>query len=317
MRTPDAGVVILNYGDPHDTLACLRTLEQSDNLSLDVVVVDNAEEGPEHDALRTNVGGRATVLSSGGNLGYAAGNNVGIEHLLAKEVDNVWILNPDTRVEHSTLDRLLEELRRVPDCGIVGPRIVYPGRPARIWFDGGVVDMSDHGSTSHINLSVLESEVGAPLALDVDYVTGASMLVRRRVFETVGLIPEQYFLYFEEVDFCIRAQAAGFRTRVDRRARLTHLKRSSGWLPTPYYLYYMTRGRYLFARDCLGVDPERALDSLRRNFLLPWRAKVEERAPSASVTFDRLVDRAITDARAGMSGRTEGLPVALTSENPT
>lgn len=315
MRALETGVVILNYGDPADTLACLHTLELSQNLSLDVVVVDNAEDGPEHQDLKAAVGDRATVLCSGGNLGYAAGNNVGIRHLLDKDVDYVWILNPDTRVEPTTLDLLLDELKRVPDCGIVGPRIVYPGDPARIWFDGGIVDIEDHGSTAHVNLSVLESEAGAPHAFDVDYVTGAAMLVRRRVFETVGLIPEQYFLYFEEVDFCRRTQAAGFRTRIDQRARLTHLKRSSGWLPTPYYLYYMTRNRYLFAQDCLGLDPELALDSLRHHFLTPWRLKVEQRAPSGLAEFDRLVEQATADARAGRCGRTDGLPLALISES--
>ena len=83
------GVVVLNYGHPGDTWACLDSLEMSRELDLDIVVVDNAPEGADHDRLREGVGRRAEVVASGANLGYAGGNNLGIARLLDRGVDDV------------------------------------------------------------------------------------------------------------------------------------------------------------------------------------------------------------------------------------
>lgn len=297
-------MIILNYGDPADTFRCLRSLEDSLDLDLDIVVVNNGPEDDIHDALVLGVGERAHVLSTGDNVGYAAGNNVGIAWVTGRGCDLVWILNPDTVVLPGTLTELRAHLAAVPDCGMVGPRLVLPGSPTRVWFDGGVVDDAT-AVTRHVSLGVLEAKAPEPVALDVDYVTGASILVRRSVIEQVGGIPEQYFLYYEEVDWCRRAQKAGWRTMVNQHARMVHLKRSSGALPKPYYLYYMTRNRYHFAQDCVGVDPELALAHLDEDFLGPWRRKVESLAPHWSGSFDEIVSRAKSDARAGVYGRND------------
>lgn len=295
------GVVLLNFGDPQDTLECLSSLERSTNLDLEVVVVDNGPADEAHEALRAAVGARATTIATGSNLGYAAGNNTGIALLMEGGCEFLWLLNPDTRVEPATLDRLLDHLDSVPDCGIVGPRILLPDTPERIWFDGGLVDRST-GSTSHLHQGAPEGD-HRPVVLDVDYVTGASILVRRSLVQHVGPIPEQYFLYYEETDWCLRAQRLGWRTMVTQHARMLHHKRSSGRLPQPYYLYYMTRNRYLFARDCLGIDGEAALDVLERTFLHGWRKRVAELRPDWLTDFDHLVALAKADARAGVEGR--------------
>ena len=294
-------MVVLNYGDPTDTLACLDSLERSHDLDLDIVVVDNGVEDEAHARLRAAVGRRATTIASGANLGYAAGNNLGIRRVLERGCDLVWILNPDTLVEPTTLARLRAHLQEVPDCGVVGPRILYAeGRP-RIWFDGGLVDKTD-AATRHLHFGRSPRST-PPTTLDVDYVTGASMLCRRELIEDIGDIPDHYFLYLEEVDWCLRAQRAGWRTMTDQRARMWHHKRSSGLLPQPYYLYYMTRNRFLFAEDCLGVEGEVALSVLDEQFLHPWRRKVQRAAPHWLETFDEIVTMAKADGRAGHVGR--------------
>lgn len=304
MRTARTGVVVLNYGDPGDTVACVESLERSDDLDLDLVVVDNGPADLRHDELRDLIGRRGETIATGANLGYAGGNNVGVARVLERGCDVVWILNPDTVVERDTLSLLRGHLDAVGDCGIVGPRLVLPGSPPRIWFDGGLIDLDRHGATGHVSLGRLEWEV-PPRAVDVDYVTGASLLVRRAVVEQIGPLPEHYFLYYEEADWCVRARRAGWRTMVEQRARMLHRKRSSGNLPTPYFLYYMTRNRYTFADGCLGADGEAALADFDIVFLQPWRARVEQRAPAFLGDFDHLVHLAREDARAGRVGRND------------
>jgi GT2 family glycosyltransferase len=301
----DIGVVILNYGDPADTLACLSSLERSHDLALDIAVVDNGPEGPSFDALRAAVGDRAVTLATGENLGYAGGNNIGIRHLMDRGADLLLVLNPDTLVEPDCIGQLRAHLEAVPDCGIVGPRMLLPGTPSRIWFDGGVVDRRT-GATSHVHHGAAEARF-APVVGDVDYVTGACMLVRRSLIEDIGPLPEQYFLYHEETDWCLRAQAAGWRTMVEQRARITHLKRSSGRLPQPYYLYYMVRSRLLFAEQCLGLGADGALPALQEKFIEPWRVRVAEEAADWLADFDDLVRQALVDARAGVVGRNDAI----------
>lgn len=304
LHRPTVGTVVLNYRSTEDTVRCVDSLRTSSQLDQLVVVVDNDEDGPATTELRSRVGNGVDVLCTGDNLGYAAGNNIGIRHVLARRPDFVWILNPDAEVEPETLERLLAAVEEHPDIGVVGPRILHgESRPPRIWFDGGVVDAARWGATWHRHAGRPEATVPPTGPVDVDYVTGASMLVRRAVLDRVGLIPEHYFLYFEETEFCLRVREAGWRTMVDPRARMHHHKRSSGAVPTPYYLYYMTRNRMHFAQRNFGGEIDAVLADLREVFLDPWRRKVEQNAPGWTATFDEIVDLAVRDARAGVLGR--------------
>ncbi len=307
-RPARTGVVLVNHDSAEDTVGCIASLEASLDLDMDVVVVDNSDSAESHQQLVDLVGARGTVLSSGGNLGYAGGSNVGIKHCLERGNAYVWLLNPDTRVEPETLPRLLELLDSVPDCGVVGPRIVHPAAPGAdemIWFDGGIVDQRKAGETRHLNQGRTIDEVASPQARDVDYVTGASLLTRRTVLETVGLLPEEYFLYFEETHWCRDVRRAGWRVMVQQRARMLHHQRSTGMMPSPYHLYYMTRNRYLFTERALGLDGEAALEQLRGKWLKNWRRKVSQHAPDWLAEFDSLVERAAQDARAGRDGRND------------
>jgi GT2 family glycosyltransferase len=296
------GVVLLNFGDPHDTWDCLDSLEMSHDLDLDIVVVDNAQPGPAHDRLRAGVGRRAEVVASGDNLGYAGGNNLGITRLLDRGVESVLMLNPDTRIEPDTLTRLHRVLDKRPTCGVVGPRLVLPGTPARIWFDGGKVNRTT-AATWHRRHRRDESEVPPRGARRTDYVSGAALLARAETFRDVGLLPERYFMYYEETEWCLRAADAGWTSIVQPQARMTHLKRSGIHVPGPYAVYYLTRNRFFFARDCLGVDPERALAHLDRTLVASWRTLITQQAPHWLPVFEELVSQAKSDAREGRDGR--------------
>jgi hypothetical protein len=131
------------------------------------------------------------------------------------------------------------------------------------------------------------------------------MLARATTYHDVGLLPEQYFMYYEETDWCLRAGEAGWASMVTSRARMTHLKRSGIAVPAPYAVYYLTRNCYVFARDCLHIDPERALARHEEGLEPTWRARVTRRAPHWLPVFEGLLERAKRDARAGRDGRCE------------
>lgn len=303
--------ILLNYDNADDTIEALAALRLSDFLDQRLIVVDNNPNPGDQDALRRRIGHGVEYLATGKNLGYAAGNNLAIQFALNHEPEFLWVLNPDVRVSSTTLSGLLAAATAVPDAGIVGGRILHGGsRPESIWFDGGVVDGARYGATSHLNSGKHHASTPSAGILDVDYVTGACMLIRTRAVEQVGLIPEDYFLYFEETDYCKRMQEKSWRTVVDQDVVLSHFKRSSGDLPTAHYVYYMTRNRLHFANryfEQLGGS-EAAFADFTSVFLAPWRTRVENRAPHWLDTFDELVELALADAEANTYGRAESLP---------
>ena len=297
--------VVLNYRTPDDTVQAVDSLRRSTDLDQQIVVCDNAAaDDPAHADLRRRLGHGIDVLATGGNLGYAGGNNVGIRHGIRYDPAFYWILNPDTVVEPTTLEVLLQASDEIPDAGVLGPRILHPDK-SRIWFDGGLVDEDTFGNTAHLHAGASVRAHPPTGPRDVAYITGASLLIRSSVVRSVGLLPEQYFLYFEETSYCRAVSLAGWRNVVVPRASMIHHKRSSGALPTRYYLYYMTRNRLHFGREQFGAEADRVLPVWRQAFLDPWRARVEGAAPHWVATFDDIVARAVRDARNGVYGPVE------------
>lgn len=314
---PEVTAIVLNHVETDDTLRCVAALRRSTMRDLRIVVVDNGSPADARRRLRDGLDRRVEVVETGENLGYAAGNNVAIGPAVASGTRFVWIVNPDLVVAPDTLGRMVQTARTAPDAGCVGSRVVLGGSdPPRIWFDGGRVDRAGGGGSSHPEGGRFEHEVPPVGVRDVDFVTGANLLVRREVFEEVGLLPEEYFLYFEETDFQVRARRRGWRSVVDTTARAVHHKRSAARTPAPYYVYYYVRARLLFRARHAPDVPESALTDLT-GWITAWRANVEAAAPEWLDTYDRLVELALADGRAGRTGRRADIDdVAPAEEEP-
>lgn len=145
-----------------------------------------------------------TLIQTGANLGFAGGCNVGMRHALQQDADYVWILNNDTVATPDSLLHLVAALQSDPEIGIVGSTLLSVHRPSQVLALGGGRLRRVTGATRHIG----EGESWPPqqpTRLEpMDYIVGASMLVSRRVLETVGLMDEDYFLYYEELDWAFR-----------------------------------------------------------------------------------------------------------------
>lgn len=303
------GVVILNYHSTDDTLAALASLLAGDCLDLSVIVADNTSGEQADPALAAQLPSRVRYLPTGGNLGYAAGNNLAIAEHLAAGVRYVLLLNPDARVEPDTLGRLVATADRNPQAGFVGPRLLDGDRPGRIvQSDGGRIDWGRGAAPVHLHVHSPADTLGEGVA-EVDYVTGSCVLISRRTLEDVGLLPEEYFLYFEETDLSVRARRRGWLSLVDRAALARHHRRSTGEVPSLAYLYYLTRNRGIFATRYLD-DPaafDRAYADLDRRFLAPWRKRVAAAAPELLDDFDKVVAMAKNDASRGLTGESAEL----------
>jgi GT2 family glycosyltransferase len=299
---PRVTAIVLNYQHSADTLRCMRSVAKSTHLNLVPIVVDNGSDLAELEYLAAELSPGVCLIETGENLGYAAGNNVAIRQALKIGTDYVWVLNPDTTVEPETVEWMVRTAEQNENIGIVGSRVFYGGSdPLAIWFNGAAVDLESGGAADHQDMGKLDADVPAHAPFQTGYVTGTSMMIRTGVFESVGLLPEDYFLYFEETAFNIDVQRAGWATVVEPRSRVHHYKRSTGTLPTAAYMYYYVRNRLIFGQrytTATTAETEAGLEAFIRN----WRARVGQHAPEWVETFDTLVDLALTDGRALRAG---------------
>ncbi len=183
------------------------------------------------------------------NLGFAGGNNVGIRYALAKD-DFMYIclLNNDTVIEWNFLSNLIETMKVCPKAGIVGGKILYYDKPNKIWYAGGKLDLW-RGGGYHLRFNQTDNEENS--IIQVSFVTGCLMLIDKKFFESVGLFPEEYFLYLEDTDFCYSALQCGFKLYVNLNAKIYHkvsvttAANKKGEV-SPLQIYYFTRNRLYF-----------------------------------------------------------------------
>ena len=298
---PRIYTIVLNYMRSDDTLRCLASLRASTYRNQFLVVVDNGS-GPDSRRELADGLGSVPLIQSGENLGFAGGNNLGIAHALDRGADYVWILNPDTVVEEGTLEWLVRAMSRFPEGGIVGSRILRGDDGAIVLFNGGRIDWSRGGKPVLPGMGKPEASMPPARVTPIDYATGASMLVRRRLFEEIGLLPERYFLYFEETDFNTRALRAGWKVLLEPRSRVMHFRRSWANVPSPYYVYYFVRNRILFGRTFSTAPTDAIVDDLQEA-IASWRTKVARKGPAIAAAFERVVADALADGTATRDGQ--------------
>ncbi|HEX2069386.1 MAG TPA: glycosyltransferase family 2 protein [Actinomycetota bacterium] len=204
-------VVVLNWNGWRDTIRCVRSVTRSTHRNHHVVVVDNGSDDGSVRRIRSACP-EVTIVEAPTNLGFAGGSNLGIRAALQSEADFVWLLNNDTVVGPEALRKMVEEIRKREDVGIVGSVLVSP-REGTVEAWGGGTWNRYLGTTRRYT---------RPGRDQPTYIAGTSMLIRRTVFETVGLLDEDFFFYLEDVDFCLRALNRGWRVTVAPQAVVLH-----------------------------------------------------------------------------------------------
>lgn len=250
-------VILLNWNGWKDTLHCLESVFHSDYADYRVIVCDNqsgdgslekikqwadgtlpvedrlnAELDPlvfpvvdkpvpyvEYDRAEAEAGGEKNdtdvplvLIQNGSNDGYSAGNNVGIRYALKKKAKYVWLLNNDTVIKKNTLKESVYRMKADEHIGVAGAVIYFAAEPSRVQTYGG-------GRLSRF--TGRDRFVHSP-ERPIHYVTGTSLFIRREVLETVGLLDEGYFFYWEDADFSRRVLQAGWKLAVAANAVIYH-----------------------------------------------------------------------------------------------
>ena len=246
-------IVVLNWNGLEDTralLASLRLLRRPEGWEAFTIVVDNGST--DGSALKLAVEHpEVELLALPENRRFAGGNNVGLRRALERGADAIMLLNNDTAADPELAEKLLLALEQDPAAGAAAP-LIYFGPPSRvIWYAGGRC-IPSLGWTSHRGLRRLDR--GHYRSVEATgYLTGCCLLAWRSVWEKVGLLDEDYYIYAEDADWCLRARAAGYRLLFVPGARLWHKVSASSGAMSPWKIYHRLRANLrLFSRHARG-----------------------------------------------------------------
>lgn len=319
----ELGVVIVTFNAADEITACLESLAAAAVPGMRLVVVDNAstddtvavirgwaegtrpcalpdtlpfalapapkpvaltEIGPDLKVEREGHDGAAvTLIHAGVNGGFASGVNLGLAHLARDPcIGHFWVLNPDSMVPPGAVGALVAHLADAPRYALMGGRVLYLTRPDRIQIDGGRLNRCT-GVSGNLNLNRPHPQTPPPDPAQLDFITGASMVASRAFYERAGPMAEEYFLYYEEVDWAMRrgdlplaycpglvvyhrggtaigspvwgrGRASEFSLYFKHRGRMRFLRRFSPWsLPLGLAYSFGQAGRMLWRRDPRGA----------------------------------------------------------------
>jgi GT2 family glycosyltransferase len=238
--------VVLNYRAPNDTFLAARSLLHSDRPPDDLIVVDNDSSADAEAALQS-IRGRVTYIRTGANLGFSGGMNAGITAALARGAARVLLVNSDVVVPPDCVARLERAMDATPQAGVAGPILLARHAPDRVASAGMSYDART-GRMRHIGVGAPPSDGVSATVVEVAGVSGSVMLITREAFEKVGLLDPDYFFSFEDLDFCLRARAAGLTSIVVGGAAAFHEGGQSMGARSPRRLYFGARNHLLVAR---------------------------------------------------------------------
>ncbi len=260
-------IIVLNYNGLGDTLECIDSLKRlkKNTHQVEIIVVDNNSKDDSQRVLSKERG--ITLIKNKENLGYAGGNNVGIKKALDNGADFILILNNDTIVDKSFLINLVKSAKAYD---IVSPKIYFaPGfefhkssykeseRGRVIWYAGAQIDWRN---IIGVHQGVDEVDKGQfSKGMEIDFATGACFIAKRQVFKKIGFFDERYFLYLEDMDFCVRAKRANLRIYFEPKAIIWHKNAGSSASGSKLQDYFITRNRLLFALKYANLRTKLAL----------------------------------------------------------
>jgi len=284
-------IVILNWNRADDTLDCLKSVEklQITNYKLQIIIVDNASTDDSIKKIKKGIksttstkGIISKIIGNRTNLGFAAGNNVGVKYALDQGADYIMVLNNDTVVDKNLLIEFLKALKKYPKAGILSPKIYFaPGFEFHkdryikdnlgkvLWYAGGQIDWDNvYGK----NRGVDEVDKGQyDKVEEIDFATGTCMFMSRKALENIGLFDKKYFMYYEDMDLSMRIKKADFKVLYIPSAIVWHKVAQSSGIGSGLNDYFTTRNRLLFGMRYAKLRTRVALYREALRFLLSGR----------------------------------------------
>ena len=234
-------IITVNYNGLKDTCELIDSIPFND--SLEVIVVDNASTEDEATAIQENYT-KVKVIISKKNLGFAGGNNLGIKAAKGKYI---FLVNNDTLFKDFNIQSLIDRLESSPNIGIVCPKIRFSWGNNPIQFTG-YTPLSEV-TVRNKSIGFEEEDIGQyDIPHPTPYAHGAAMMIKREVIDRVGLMPECYFLYYEELDWSMMINRSGYEIWYEPTCTIYHKESQTTGQNSPLRTYYITRNRLLLVK---------------------------------------------------------------------
>jgi len=244
IKLPLVSIVTLNWNGLAVTSELLRSIQRQNTYPhIELIVVDNHSSEDPTAALKM-INPEVIVLRTEKNLGFSGGNNVGIR---AAKGDYLFIINNDTEFTPGLIEGLLEVFEKHPDAGVASPKFHY-------YFDKGTIEYAGYQSVNIFTgrngmIGCREKDKGQYDELsETNYAHGGAMMVSREVIEKVGGLHEDFFLYYEEFDWCNQIKRAGYKIYYQPKSLIYHKESMTTGKESPLKTYYITRNRILYMR---------------------------------------------------------------------
>lgn len=243
---PSVAIIILNWNNWQDTITCVTACQKLEWPKTYILVVDNNSTNNSVETIRHHFPD-LELIETGANLGFAGGNNIGIKQALDLGAEYIWLLNNDATPAPAALAPLVSALQNYPSAACAASKIYYENDQQRIWFAGGAWSKGrlrlrlqgayqiDNGQFDKIR------RIGSA--------SGCSMLIPRSMFQTVGMLDERYFLYWEDTDWSARAHKQGYQILFVPDSHVWHKVSATITPRSELQYYYHTRNGLIFCRE--------------------------------------------------------------------
>lgn len=243
-NTPDISFITICYNGFKDTCELIESLQDKiHSVSYEIIVVDNASREDEAAKIQ-KLYPTVVAIRSNENSGFSGGNNIGIRVAKGKYI---FLINNDTYIKSDNISCLVERLESRPDIGGVSPKIRFAFPPQHIQF-AGFTPLSPITLRNHMLGFGCPDDGTFDTPQPTPYLHGAAMMIKREVIEKAGMMPEIFFLYYEELDWSTRMTRAGYELWYDPRCTVFHKESQSTGQLSKLRTYYLTRNRLFYAR---------------------------------------------------------------------
>lgn len=240
---PLVSIVTVNYNQSATTIDLIESLSQITYPNIEIIVVDNASKNDDAKVIKEKFP-RIVLVESIINYGFAGGNNLGI---MRSRGEYVLLLNNDTIVEPNFLEPLVNKFQEHPEIGAISPKIRYYYKKDTLQYVG-FTEINKY-TNRNITLGDGELDVGQyEVDKETAYCHGAAMMVPMKVIKEVGMMSYEFFLYYEEADWCIRIRNAGYQIFYVHNSLVFHKGSVTTGKNSALKTYYLTRNRIVFMR---------------------------------------------------------------------
>ena len=246
-------IITINYNGKDDTVDLIESFGRYETYPYEIIIIDNGSKNYGEHHVLSKYSPKPIVIRSDKNLGFAGGNNLGISYA---DGDYILFLNNDTIINQPILENLARALDNNPQIGCVSPKIACWPEKKQLQYAGST-PMSPV-TLRNENIGFGQTDTGQfNKSRYTAFAHGAAMMIRTTDIKKFGMMPEFYFLYYEELDWCVQIRRAGLKIWYEATSTVYHKESMSVGKQSPLQVYYHTRNRLLFAKRSIDKRDER------------------------------------------------------------